>query len=64
MGGANRGLSGALLHPSQPRVSEAFGELSSGTCAKIAPQTSPCPPLDTKNFAELSNMGTSNTKKL
>lgn len=39
-GGAYRGLSGALLHPSQPRVRGAFRGISSGTCAKIALQTS------------------------
>lgn len=47
-GGANRGLSGALLRPSQAGVREAFGELSSGTCGTIALQTSPCPGKSTE----------------
>lgn len=51
-GGANRGLSGALLRPSQAGVREAFGEFSSGTCATIALQTSPPSPTDTRKSTE------------
>lgn len=59
-GGANRALSGALLRPSQAGVREAFGELSSGTCATIALQTSP-PPSRKDRYQEVhrvSSMGT------
>lgn len=55
-GGANRALSGALLRPSQAGVREAFGELSSGTCATIALQTSTPPPrTDTRKSTSAPN---------